>query len=54
MPAKLSPDAFLSEHFGPFAVPVWTLLPAIETATKNQTYAFMERSSIPDAFTTVG
>jgi hypothetical protein len=42
MPAKLGPEAFLSEHFGPFAVPIWTLLPAIEAAIKNQTYTFMD------------
>jgi hypothetical protein len=42
MTAKLSPEAFLSDHFGPFAVAIWRLPPAIEAATKNQTYAFMD------------
>ena len=42
MSAKLSPEALLSEYFGPFAVPAWKLLPSIEAATKKQTYAFMD------------
>jgi hypothetical protein len=42
MSTKLSPEALLSEHFGPFAAPAWKLLPSIEAATKKQTYAFMD------------
>ena len=42
MSAKLSPEALLSEYFGPFGVPAWKLLPSIEAATKKQTYAFMD------------
>jgi hypothetical protein len=42
MPAELNPEALLSEYFGPFAVPAWRLLPAIEAATKNHAYAFMD------------
>jgi hypothetical protein len=42
MPANFDVEAFLSEHFGPFAVPAWRLLHSIEAATKNQTYSFMD------------
>jgi hypothetical protein len=42
MPAVQIPEAFLSEHFGPFAVSAWTLLPGVEAATKNLRYSFMD------------
>ena len=49
MPARLSPESWLSEHFGSFAVPAWKLLPSIETATKDQTYSFRTLRTISES-----
>jgi hypothetical protein len=42
MTHQVKSEEFFSSFFGPYAVPAWNLLAPIETATKRQTYTFMD------------